>query len=202
VDAAERQFARADFVFPGHPYAGSGRARVLLARGRYRDAYLLLARGPDTPETLAIRGDIARHLGDVTAARIAYRETERLERDGWKEEEPQPAALARFLAERRLDPDAALSLARAAAGTRQDIHTLDALAWATFRKGELELAAKSIAGALRTGTVDPRIRCHADAIAAALRARTTSAIEPCDPLELHAQAAVARTAQSGRAVEP
>jgi tetratricopeptide (TPR) repeat protein len=189
VGEAEREFGRADFVFPGHPYARTGRARVLIARGQYRDAFVLLARGPDTPETLAMRGDIAGHLGDSTAARVAYREAERLEREGWKEEEPQPAALARFLAERRLDLDTAVALAAEAARTRQDIYTLDALAWAHFQRGELDPAAEAIARALRTGTADPHIRCHADAIAAARQDPSATPAAPCDPLTLYAKPA-------------
>jgi tetratricopeptide (TPR) repeat protein len=181
---AEREYARADYMFPNHPYARSGRARVLIARSRFTEAARLLARGPETPEVWAMRGDIARHAGEPDAARAAYREAERLERQGWKEEEPQPGALARFLAERNLDPDAAVRLAQEAAAIRQDIQTLDALAWAQFRKGELGPAEAAIKGALRTGTLDPRIRCHASAIAAAREGGALPA-DVCDPLTLY-----------------
>lgn len=191
-DEAAREFARADHAFPDHPYARAGRARVLVAQGRFREAYVLLARGLDTPETWAMRGDIARRLGDAGAARAAYREAERLEREGWKDEEPQPGALARFFAERALNVPEAVALAREAARVRRDIHTLDALAWAHFQAGNLDQAAEAIAGALRTGTADPRIRCHADAIATARR----TALEPsgtvCEPITLYSRAASGR----------
>lgn len=183
IAGAEREFAHAHFVFPDHPYARSGRVRILVARWRLREAEALLASGPATPETWALRGDIARRLGSSAAAEEAYREAERLEREGWQEEEPQPAALARFLAERNRNLDEALQLALGAAETRRDINTLDTLAWAYFRKGELDRAADAIAGALRTATGDPRIRCHADAIAAARQGAVLSA-EVCDPLQL------------------
>ena len=43
------------------------------------------------------------------ARRSAWAQAERLERDGWKDEAPQPAALARLLAERDLQPQEALA---------------------------------------------------------------------------------------------
>lgn len=183
LDDAERNFRRAEFVFPGHPYGLTGRARVLIARRQFRPAYELLALGQDTPETLALRGDIARRLGDLKTAKRAYNEAERAEREGWKREEPQPAALARFLAERRLNVNEAVTLAERAATARRDIHTMDALAWAYFHAGHLDRAATAIAEATRTGTRDPRIRCHAEAIAEAV-ASSSRAIEACDPLDL------------------
>lgn len=182
LDDADRNFRRAEFVFPGHPYGLTGRARVLIARRQYRPAYELLALGQDTPETLALRGDIARRLGDPRTAKRAYDEAERAEREGWKQEEPQPAALARFFAERRLNVNEAVALAERAATARRDIHTMDALAWANFQAGHLDRAAIAIAEATRTGTRDPRIRCHAEAIATAPKGLTTT--ELCDPLDL------------------
>jgi tetratricopeptide (TPR) repeat protein len=203
LDDADREYARADYIFPNHPYARSGRARVLIARSLFPEAERLLAHGPETPEVWAMRGDIARHLGNPDAARTAYRQAERIEREGWKEEEPQPAALARFLAERNLDADAAVRLAQEAAAKRQDIHTLDALAWAHFRRGQLAPAETAIKGALRTGTLDPRIRCHADAIDAARQGAAVPA-NVCDPLTLygHAARSAGDDAQSARARTP
>ena len=193
LDDAERNFRRAEFVFPGHPYGLTGRARVLIARRQFRPAYELLALGHDTPETLALRGDIARRLGDPRTAKRAYDEAERAEREGWKQEEPQPAALARFLAERRLNVNEAVALAERAATARRDIQTLDALAWSYFQAGRLDGAAEAIAQATRTGTRDPRIRCHSDAIATALKGLTPT--ELCDPLDLVVSVRTASAAQ-------
>jgi tetratricopeptide (TPR) repeat protein len=183
LDGAERKFRQAEFTFPGHPYGHTGRARVLIARNRLREAYELLATGHDTPETWAMRGDIATRLGDNGAARRAYAEAERAERDGWQKEEPQPAALARFFAERGLNSSEAVALAERAATVRRDIHTMDALAWAYLRAGRVDDASKAIAIATSTGTRDPRIRCHAAAIASAA-AGTTSAGDVCHPLDV------------------
>ena len=101
-------------------------------------------------------------LGDEVAGREA------LEREGWESEEPQPAALARMLAERGRDTDEAVALAEEGARHRSDIFTMDALAWAYFQAGRLSEAHKASAQARRTGTADHRILCHAAAIDKAL----------------------------------
>ena len=117
-----------------------------------------------TPELAFVMGDLHRHLGDVRRAEEMYLEGERLEREGWATEEPQPQALARFLAERGRDIPSAVTLAEEAAAKRRDIHTLDALAWAYFRAGRLDEAMRASEAALRTGTRDARVVLHAAAI--------------------------------------
>ena len=47
-----------------------------------------------TPELAATIGDLLARLGDRKSAEAMYAEAESLEREGWKMEEPQPAALA------------------------------------------------------------------------------------------------------------
>ena len=172
LDAAERAFHHAQYLFPEHPYALIGRIRLAIAREQYAEALQMVMRAPSTPETAALRGDLQVALGDRRAAAASYRESEQLERDGWKSEEPQPGALARFLSERDRDIQEAIALAERAAGERQDIHTLDALAWSYFKGGRLPDAQRAIRGATRTGTADARIRCHAAVIDQAIRSGT------------------------------
>jgi tetratricopeptide (TPR) repeat protein len=182
LDEAERAFQHAEFFFPDHPYALIGRVRLAIARDQYADALELVGRAPSTPETMAIRGDLLGVLGDSRAAEASYREAERLERDGWKSEEPQPAALARFLAERNRSPQEAIVLAERAAAERQDIHTLDALAWSYFKGGRLPEAQRAIRRATRTGTADARIRCHAAVIDQAVRSGAMGTCNPLNPM--------------------
>ena len=59
------------------------------------------------------------------------------------------------------------AIAERAAATRQDISTVDAVAWAAFRAGRLARAVEASRLALRTGTRDRAILYHAAAIAAA-----------------------------------
>jgi len=182
LDEAERQFSHAEFIFPSHPYAMNGRVRLLIARHRYADALDLSRRLPTTPESLATRGDLLARLGRAGEAEETYREAERVERDGWKQEQPQPGALARFLAERGRNIPEAIALAERAAAERQDVVTMDALAWSYFRGGRVAEAASAIQRATRLGTVDPRIRCHASAIATSIREAVTPDGVTCDLL--------------------
>ena len=181
---AEREFARAEFIFPSHPYGIAGRVRLAIAREQHEDALRIAETAAETPESLALRGDLLSRLGRMAAAEEAYRASERLEREGWKQEHPQPAALARFLAERGRDLPQAVALAEAALRERRDIHTLDAAAWSYFRAGRIDDAASAIAEATKTGTADPRIRCHEAAIAAARAGTMPRPAHRCDPLDV------------------
>ena len=168
VAAASREYLRADHAFPGHPYAQTGLARVAATRGDYAKALevsrALLERAP-TPELAAVVGDLLQATGDADGAARMYKHAEALEREGWKNEAPQPQALARLFAERGMKPAEAVQLAEDAASARADIYTLDTLAWAYYRAGRLDDAAKASARALRTGTGDRRLLYHAAAIA-------------------------------------
>lgn len=177
VDEASRAYDRALFAFPRHPYARAGQAKVAAVRADFDRALAiyreLLAQAP-TPELAAQVGDLLHRRGDVDAASAAWAQAERLERDGWKDESPQPAALARLLAERDLRPQEAVRLAREAALGRDDIFTNDALAWSLYRTGAIDDAWKASVRARRTGTRDRRILYHAAAIAAARGDKTTA----------------------------
>jgi tetratricopeptide (TPR) repeat protein len=182
LDDADREFSRADFLFPSHPYATNGRVRLLVARHRYADALDLSRRLPATPESLAIQGDLLARLGHSDDAEKMYLEAERVEREGWEQEQPQPGALARFMAERGRNIPEAIALAEQAALERQDVNTMDALAWSYFRAGRIADAAAAIERATRLGTLDPRIRCHASAIASSERATVPARQHGCDLL--------------------
>ena len=115
LDEAEREYRHAMHIFPEHPYARAGLARLAVARGEYHRAlaaYESLMRDVPTPEWAAWIGDLHAALGDARAAEAAYEHAEQLEREGWANEEPQYAALARFLAQRnrRVSPNGAPAL--------------------------------------------------------------------------------------------
>jgi tetratricopeptide (TPR) repeat protein len=177
--AARREFAHAEFLFPGHPYPLTGQVRLAIEHGDYHTALQIVERLPATPESLATRGDLLAALGQSSRAEAMYVESERLERAGWESEQPQPGALARFLAGRDRNVAEAVRLAERAVAERQDVHTMDALAWAYFKAGRTADASAAIRRALRTGTVDAHIRCHAAVIAEAHR---TGAKGTCSPL--------------------
>ncbi len=168
---ARREFERAAFTFPHHPYALAGLARVKVAEGDLPAALALYEQmhaRTATPELAAVIGDLYARAGRGDRAEALYRQAEQLEREGWASEEPQPQALARFLAERDRHIPEAVALAEAAAADRRDLHTMDALAWAYFKAGRTAEARRASEAALRTGTRDLRIVYHAAAIRQAL----------------------------------
>ncbi len=72
VDEAAREFAQANHVFPNHPYARAGLARVAAARGDYRGAlsrYRELMMEGATPELAATIGDLLAHTGEARRRR-------------------------------------------------------------------------------------------------------------------------------------
>jgi tetratricopeptide (TPR) repeat protein len=170
IGDAKREFERAAYTFPDHPYAMVGLAKVKVAEGDPTGALSmysrLLAKQP-TPELAAIAGDLHARLGDARRAEELYVLAEKLERDGWEKEEPQPQALARFLAERDRKIPEAVTLAEEAAAKRRDIFTMDALAWSYFKAGRLDAARHAADAATRTGTRDRTIVAHAEAIRSA-----------------------------------
>jgi tetratricopeptide (TPR) repeat protein len=162
---ARREFLYANHVFPGHPFAAGGLARVAAAEGDLRGALesilAVLATAP-TPADLAFSGELLDALGHRDAAERQYR----LAEAAWRSDAPEPSGLARFLAGRGRAEEA-IAIGEKARIERNDIFTADALAWAYFQTGQLDRAGAAIALALRTGTRDRVIRYHAAAIARA-----------------------------------
>jgi tetratricopeptide (TPR) repeat protein len=163
LSAALREYDRAAFIYPGHPFALRGRARVLAAQGRYGDAlaiYQQMFASSPTPDVAAALGELYQQLGRVSEAEGAFA----LAENGWRFDTPEPAHLARLLATRERRIDEAVVIAERASEERRDIQTLDALAWSYFRAGRHADARRACEGALRTGTRDRRILYHAAAI--------------------------------------
>ena len=161
--AAAREYEWAGHSFPNHPFAERGIAELLEAQGDLHGAAAkfeaLLARSP-TPDVAAKLGDLYGRLGRSADAARAYA----LAEAGWRFDMPQPALLARFLADHDRQLPEAVRLVEAAAADRHDIFTEDALAWCYFKSGRLHDALLAIARAQRTGTRDPVILSHAAAI--------------------------------------
>ncbi len=172
---AEREYRHALFTFADHPLAIAGLARVDAARGDLPAAlagYATLEASAAMPEYAARMGEIEQALGrPIEAARHFA-----LAEQGWRNDMPEPAHLAKLLARDPARAAEALAIAEQAAASRHDIFTMDAVAWAAFRAGNLTRAVEASRQALRTGTRDRTLLYHAAAIAAAsgdrARART------------------------------
>jgi len=172
---AEREYRHALFTFADHPLAVAGLARLDAARGDLAGAlagYAKLQAWSAMPEYAARMAEIEDALGRPrdAARHVALAE------QGWRHDMPEPTHLARLLARDRGRAAEALAIAEQAAASRQDILTMDAVAWAAFRAGHLARAVEASRLALRTGTRDRALLYHAAAIAAAsgdrARART------------------------------
>jgi tetratricopeptide (TPR) repeat protein len=174
---ARLQFEHADATFPGHPMAVTGMARIKMLDGDLAGARLLLqgqlARTA-TPDLAVAVGELSDALGETPRAEQYYQMGEQIERAAWGNGLRQPQVMARLLAERPGRTREAVELAEEAARGRADIFTMDTLAWAYFKNGQIPDAQKASAQAMRTGTRNARILCHAEQIQLRVEAEPTS----------------------------
>jgi len=161
LEGAEAGFDRALLFKPGYPPALVGKARVALARRKPLAAARMLedamAKAP-LAETAGLLADARRLAGDVAGAQAAEREVFRLGAEG------DGRALSQYLSTHRMEPDRAVALAEAERLNRQDLYTLDALAWALYRQGRIVEAKAASTQAIALGTPDARLLYHAGAI--------------------------------------
>ncbi len=180
IGEARLLFERAAATFPNHPLALGGLARVKIADGDWSAARLLLqgelAKAP-TPDLAIAIGDLSEALNDRASAASYFRVAEQIERASWENGPRQPQALAKFFAEHDRDIPEAVSLAEEAVRSRRDIFTMDILALAYLKAGQLVKARHASDDALRTGSRDARLLWHAAEIRAA-------AGEPAAAMEL------------------
>lgn len=181
---ARMQFEHADATFPGHPMAVTGMARIKMLDGDTAGARLLLqsqlARTA-TPDLAMAVAELSDALGEPARAEQYYQMAEQIERGAWGNGLRQPQVMARLLSARPGRAREAVELAEEAARGRADIFTMDTLAWAYFQNGQLREAQRASQQALRTGTRNARIRCHADQIELRLKAEPTSS----EPASIH-----------------
>jgi tetratricopeptide (TPR) repeat protein len=163
ADEAARQFRRADAVFPGYPAVAIGLVKVALARGDAGEACAIARRQFETVPSAELAeaiADAAVRLGRTAEAERYYGLAESM----WRYDTPEPAQLARLMADRGRAPEEAVRVAEGAVAVRHDIFTEDALAWALFNAGRVTDARAASVRARRTGTRDARIVAHARAI--------------------------------------
>jgi len=178
LEDAEREYRRAAFLFPNHPFAIIGQGKVEAARGNREGARAIFLEQFHRIPTLDLAariGDLYAQGGDSAEAERYYQLGEELAGPGIAQTE---ANLALFLAEHNRKLPESVTIAESVAATRHDIFTQDALAWAYYKTGRLDKALAASRRALRTGTRDERILSHAAAIRAALGKAVTAAPAP------------------------
>jgi tetratricopeptide (TPR) repeat protein len=148
---------------PDYAAALLAQGRIQLARNKPAEAVATLERAaklnplPEYNWTLA---DTLRSLDRIDEARDA-------EKAVLADASGDPRTLSLFLSTRQEDTGRAVELAREELKNRHDVFTLDALAWALARAGQVEEASTVMDRALAEGTKDGRLFLHAAAIAAA-----------------------------------
>ncbi len=183
LDAARQQYESALRTFPDDPPALLGMGRVLAARGdvpaaieRFRAA----VRGSSTTEHLAALAGALETAGRASDAREVVAQLERAGRRS------DPRTLATYYADRDVEHDAAVELARRELGNRdQDVFSQDALAWALFRAGQLDEAQRMSTLARRLNTPEAKFLFHGGMIALARRDRAEARSLLSDALQLN-----------------
>jgi tetratricopeptide (TPR) repeat protein len=179
---ARLQFEHADATFPGHPMAIIGLARIKMRDGDSAGARALLQAQlakTATPDLANAVGELSEAIGETAVAAQYYQMAEQIERGAWGNGLRQPQVMARLLAERPGREHEAVELAEEAARGRADIFTMDTLAWAYFRNGRQAEAQRASEQALRTGTRNARILCHAAVIADVTSPREPASTRRC-----------------------
>lgn len=167
---AKAAYETALALVPEHAPSIAGQGRLAVGSGRLDDAMAAFGRAAaivPLPEYMIALGDVQLAAGNAAAAAqtydVARAEIQLFQAAGVVVD----VDLAVFEADHG-DPQAALEYATAAHTSAATVRSADAVAWALHRLGRDEEAAELSAEALRLGSIDPTLRYHAGAIAAAL----------------------------------
>jgi tetratricopeptide (TPR) repeat protein len=170
TDAAEKLLNEALAIFPDYHYALTQMAEVRTQQGRFADAvtarerHVAAAPHPENRFELGVALERAGRADDARREWAAFEEAARAESGKW---DSASVELIYYYADHAGRTKDALALARREAGRRQDVRTLEALAWALYRDGQAATARKEIDKVLEVGVVQPQTFAHAAAIAAA-----------------------------------
>jgi tetratricopeptide (TPR) repeat protein len=174
LDHAAKAYADSLATFPGYHRASAGLAKVRAAQGRFDDAIELYRAAMNVipmPAYAAALGDVYRRAGNREQAEKQYRLVEYIARLNDINRVVYNRELAMFYADHDLRLDQALELARRELQIRRDVYTWDALAFALYKNGHIDEAARADRNALRMGTRDALLFYHAGMIQARLNDR-------------------------------
>jgi tetratricopeptide (TPR) repeat protein len=168
ADAADAAYRSALKIHPGDYRALAGLARLRANHGDDEEAIRLYEKAiavVPMPIFVAELGDLYLKVGKPEEAKKEYALVEYIGLLGHVNQVLHNRDLALFYADHDLKPGEALDLARKEFEVRHDIYTWDSLAWALYKNGKIEEAAKASDEALRYGTRDAMLLFHAGMIA-------------------------------------
>jgi tetratricopeptide (TPR) repeat protein len=171
LDQAQREYEAALQALPDYHLALAALGMLHAVQGESARAISLLERSVaiyPQPGLYSLLGHLYEKVGNAAAAEAQYVAVDAIAKLQPPETSLYNRDLVLYYADRNVHLDAALERARAEASRRNDVYTLDALAWALYKNRILEKAAEAAAGALRLGTQDPLLLYHAGMVYAAL----------------------------------
>lgn len=169
-DRAEPFLSESLKLFPSYPHAVAAMAGVRAAQGKQEEAAELLRQRYEAaprPESLYALGRALERNGRAAEAKRAYTEFEAQARARVELADNANHELVFYYADVARRPADALRVARHEAERRQDVHTLDAYAWALHRNGKSAEARREIERALAVGIKDADMLYRAGVIAQA-----------------------------------
>lgn len=164
---AEKYYTEALETFPNYAPTLASLGRIRAAQDdltgaieQYEKAVKIL---PD-PNFIAALGDLYKIAGRADDAQRQYELVEQIGNLSASSSGLYNRSLALFYANHDLKLETAYDLATKEYEVRRDIYGADALAWAAFKAGKLDVAQTSIKEALRLGTRDAQLFYHAGMI--------------------------------------
>lgn len=174
---AEQIYADALASSPENAYAAAGLARVRAAHGDLAaatTAYEQIVQRLPMPEFVITLGDLYTLTGHADQARKQYNLVRAIEQLNTNAGVDVDLELALFDADHGGDQAKTVARARESYARRPSVNGADALAWALYRAGSFEEAARYSKIALRLGTHDAAMHYRAGMIAHALGDDTTA----------------------------
>jgi tetratricopeptide (TPR) repeat protein len=135
---AEKYYDEALQGYPDYLHAYAALGQVRWAQGKVDEAIALYEKAIEQvplPHFVAALGDLYKVKGDEKAAKEQYELALFIYRTQEAGGVDVDSEKAMFLADRGMEPEEAVRLAQKAAQSRQDVNTLDALAWSLHNAG-------------------------------------------------------------------
>jgi tetratricopeptide (TPR) repeat protein len=186
--SADAAYLSALTIHPGDYRALAALGKLRANHGRYAEAIVLYQHAiavVPMPVFVAELGDLYARTGNQVEAQKQYQLVEYIGLLGHINQVLHNRDLALFYADHDIKLAEALQLAQKEFEVRRDVYTWDALAWALYKNGKYEDAAKASKKALQFGTRDAMLLFHAGMIAERLGQRDQARNELKEALQIN-----------------